>query len=301
MSDNILSFLTKSSQMVEKYLSSLSAESDFSKGLVESMRYTLLIGGKRLRPALLYASYSLFDDNLDNASRAAAAIEMVHTYSLIHDDLPAMDNDDLRRGKPTNHKVFGEAVAILAGDGLLTKAFELLSSDRYEIAPLYKVRLVNILATLAGDRGMVAGQYADVQNEGKAISKELLEYIHSRKTGALIKASLLMGQVSAMGALNEDISSTDSLALSKYADNIGLIFQIVDDILDVTSNSETLGKSVGKDENSQKVTYPALYGLEESYKIVEELYTEARDCLLAFGERAELLIEIARFLKERKS
>ena len=257
--NNILSFFQESSERVEHFLDKKFVNSSiYTVKLTEGMRYSLFAGGKRLRPALVYASYGIFSDDYDYVTPFAAAIEVIHTYSLIHDDLPAMDNDDMRRGKPSNHIAFGEAEAILAGDALLTKAFEIMSD--YTVSPNIpdniRVNAVYKLALAAGDLGMVGGQYADIAAEGRKATSELVEFIHKNKTAALIECAVYLGGI-AGGADDKQIEQL--ISFGRYA---GLAFQVIDDILDITSSSETLGKNIQKDINSHKATYPAVYSIE---------------------------------------
>ncbi len=260
--------------------------------LAEAMRYSLLGGGKRLRPILtLMAAEACGCDPVDSLP-AACAVEMVHTYSLIHDDLPAMDDDDLRRGRPTCHKAFDEATAILAGDGLLTLAFETIA--RYTHPPEAAIRCVRILAEGAGPIGMVGGQMADLQAEGNAAGTlAQLEAIHRRKTGALLRASLLMG--AAVAGASDDISR----ALDCYGHAVGLAFQIIDDLLDVQGDEVKLGKRVGKDSDLGKWTYPAFLGIEGSRRKARQLADEARAALLPLGDRKGRLEALAWDLLER--
>lgn len=296
--NNIKEFFKTSSERVETFLESYITNSSlFTSGLNEGMRYSLFAGGKRLRPALVYASYSLFKDDYDYVTPFAAAIEVIHTYSLIHDDLPAMDNDDMRRGKPSNHKAFGEAEAILAGDALLTKAFEIMSDTSYSPHMPVDIRLKAIykLARAAGDKGMVGGQFADITSEGRKPTIELVDYIHKNKTSALIECAIYLGAVAAEAKENE---IDNLIAFGKYT---GLAFQVVDDILDITSTSEVLGKNVQKDIESNKATYPAVYSLEGAKQKADEYINKALYHLDIFGERADILRDIASFITERNS
>jgi len=259
-----------------------------------AMRYSLFAGGKRIRPILCLEAARAVSDDAEDAISAACSLELIHTYSLIHDDLPALDNDDYRRGKLTNHKVFGEAMAILAGDSLLTWAFQVLSE--LDAPPVRKVRLIAELATAAGTvGGMIAGQVADLEGEGKPPTAPLLESIHRAKTGALLRASLRMGAIYA-GANEEQYA-----ALSCYGEHMGLAFQIVDDLLDVEESSAALGKTAGKDAQQQKITFPAVYGLERSHRMAEEHCALAHEALKPFGERAARLGELADHIVQRKS
>lgn len=262
--------------------------------LQDAMRYSLMAGGKRLRPALCMMSASMFGDE-DKALDIACAMEMIHTYSLIHDDLPAMDDDNMRRGKPTNHVVFGEAYAILAGDGLLNLAFEVMLQSALENAGsgLYYNEAMHIIASASGVRGMVGGQVADMMFEGKDKDEEVLRYIHSRKTAALIKASIMSGAI-LIGVSEDDIG-----ALAEYGDCIGIVFQIVDDILDVTGDPEKVGKTLGKDSQTDKQTFAGLYGVERSRQIAAEKTQQAIDALTRFEDRAADLAALAVMLRDR--
>jgi geranylgeranyl diphosphate synthase type II len=260
-----------------------------------AMRYSLFAGGKRIRPILCVQGAAAIADDAVGALEAGCALEMIHTYSLIHDDLPALDNDDFRRGKPTCHKVFGEAMAILAGDALFTLAMQtLVTIDGLEASRM--VALVRELSFSAGTvDGMIGGQVTDIEGEQKTPTAELLELIHRAKTGALLRASVRMGGMCA-GA-----DEAQAAALSNYGKHVGLAFQIVDDILDVEESSESLGKTAGKDAAQGKVTFPAVYGLENSRKMAHEECVRAHEALLIFGERARRLHEIADLIVERKS
>ncbi|MBI4164485.1 MAG: polyprenyl synthetase family protein [Acidobacteria bacterium] len=256
------------------------------------MRHSVFAGGKRLRPILCLEGGRLFKGDEKSLLRLGAALELIHTYSLIHDDLPALDNDDLRRGKPTCHKAFGEATAILAGDALLTLAFEIISAP--SSSPQLRLQIVHELARAIGTRdGMVGGQVADLESESQGATASLVDYIHSAKTGAFLRAAVRSGAMEA-GARGDDLAR-----VSSYGEKIGLAFQIADDILDVTGTSAELGKSAGKDDQQHKATYPAIHGLEESRRIATRLVAEACDALAPYGERAGRLRQIARFLIER--
>lgn len=266
------------------------------KKIYDSMRYSLLAGGKRLRPILCLATCELIGGTVEMALPAACAIEMIHTMSLIHDDLPAMDNDDYRRGQPTNHKLYGEDIAILAGDGLLAHAFELVASQTKNVDPQNLLQVVTRLGRAVGAMGLVGGQVVDLECEGKSdVNVETLNFIHTRKTGALLEACVVCGAILA-GATPEDIQR-----LSRYAQRIGLAFQIIDDILDITSTPEELGKSVGKDVRAQKVTYPRIWGLEASREEAKKLTEAAIAELAPYGEKAEPLRAIAQLIVTRKS
>jgi geranylgeranyl diphosphate synthase, type II len=259
----------------------------------KAMRYSVFAGGKRLRPILCLASAESCGGDALAALPLACAVECIHTYSLIHDDLPCMDDDDLRRGMPTSHKVFGEGIAVLAGDALLTFAFELAA----EVPgwPRYPVKeIVQELAGAAGSRKLIAGQVVDLESEGKRVSLPLLRFIHESKTAALLRATIRLGAMSA----NAPPARLESL--SKFGTALGLAFQVIDDILDVTQSSETLGKSAGKDVAAEKATYPAVVGLEESRKVAKRLTEEAHRSLQPFGPKSDVLHRIADYLLDRK-
>ncbi|PTY01904.1 farnesyl-diphosphate synthase [Verrucomicrobia bacterium LW23] len=260
----------------------------------DAMRYSIFAGGKRLRPILCLAAAEVIGGEYENALPLACAVEIVHTYSLIHDDLPCMDNDDFRRGKPTSHKVYGEGMAVLAGDALLTIAFEAAAgaraTERYNHAAM-----ILELARASGSQGMVAGQVADIEGEGKKISVEDLQYIHLNKTAALITASIRLGGMAA----NAEPAQLD--ALTTFGRSLGLAFQVIDDILDITQTTEQLGKSAGKDVAAQKATYPALLGLDRAREIADELTTASRSALQPFGEKGKPLEMIADYLLDRKN
>ncbi len=279
-----------------RLLSYLDYEKGYNNTLIESMKYSLFAGGKRLRPVLALASYDLFGDNIGEVIPYACALEMIHTYSLIHDDLPAMDNDDYRRGKPTNHKVYGEGIAILAGDGLLSYAFEIMLDDASkQKQPGPYIRCIKAIANAAGIGGMVAGQTVDLESENKVIDKRILEYIHLNKTAALIVASLKTGAIIGK-APEEDVKCMEQVGL-----NLGLAFQIRDDILDVTGDKSKLGKNIGSDIDKHKSTYPALYGLETSVAYVKELTENANSLLVGYKDRSDFLLELGNYLIRRES
>jgi geranylgeranyl diphosphate synthase, type II len=258
----------------------------------QAMRYSLFAGGKRLRPALCLAASEACGGSADDAVPLACAVECVHTYSLIHDDLPAMDNDDFRRGKPTNHKVFGEGIAILAGDALLTQAFEI--AGRCKGWPRYSHREVLLeLAQAAGSLQLIAGQVADLEGEGKRISAAQLKYIHERKTSALLCCSARLGGMSA------NCTRAQLRALTDFGYHVGLAFQIIDDILDITQTSEKLGKTAGKDTRSQKATYPAIVGMDKSKKIAQQLTQRAFAALKTFRGKGVALEALAKYLLHR--
>ncbi|TFG48790.1 MAG: polyprenyl synthetase family protein [Candidatus Brocadiia bacterium] len=270
----------------------LSEQQGIESRLYDAMAYCLCSPGKRIRGSLVLWSCEVVSGSVNsNAETAAAAVEMVHTYSLIHDDLPAMDDDDLRRGRATCHKAFDEATAILAGDGLLTLAFEVLAKDVDN--PHLAVKLIGQLSEAAGCGGMIAGQMADLKAEGTEPDRELLEYIHINKTAKMFRAS------AQMGALVGAADIIQLRALSEYGLKMGLGFQIADDILDVSGTSEQLGKTAGKDEKSGKMTYPSLIGLEKSRELEKKLASEAAESLELFGDRAEILRQLSNALAGR--
>ena len=261
--------------------------------LHKAMRYSVFAGGKRLRPVLVIAGAEAVGGTASQVMSAACAMELIHTYSLVHDDLPAMDNDDFRRGAPTNHKVFGEAMAILAGDALLTLAFRLVADNAGQSAALREV--VMDIADAAGHKGMVAGQVADLEAEGRRVGADTVDYIHAHKTGALIRTSLRIG------AMLCGADAAQVRALSVAGADLGLAFQIVDDILDVVASSEELGKTAGKDQIQQKATYPAIHGIEASRARAAFLIRDAEEALRVLGPRAEPIRALGRFILERKA
>jgi geranylgeranyl diphosphate synthase type II len=270
-------------------------ESEQPSTIHRAMRYSLFAGGKRIRPILCMEAGRAIREDVTGVEAVACALEMIHTYSLIHDDLPALDNDDFRRGKPTNHKVFGDAMAILAGDALLTLAFITLS-HLPDCSSDARVRLIAELAAASGTvDGMIGGQVADIEGERQTPTAELLQYIHHAKTGALLRASLRMGAIWA-GASDRQLA-----ALTSYGEHIGLAFQIVDDILDVEESSAALGKTAGKDAHQGKVTFPAVYGLDRSRDMARVEVARADEALAIFGERGSRLRQIAGMIVSRKS
>jgi len=265
--------------------------------LHEAMRYAVLGGGKRVRPALLYATARTVGLSEDSVEAAACAIELVHVYSLVHDDLPAMDDDDLRRGRPTCHKAYDEATAILVGDGLQPLAFELLAADpALPAAPAIRLRLIEILAHASGSLGMAGGQAIDLAVQGKVLDVAQVEDMHARKTGALIRASVLMA-----AACAPSLEPRLHAALSQFAEAIGLAFQIQDDLLDVLGDASTLGKPTGADRARAKPTYPAVVGVAAAQARMRELHARAREALAPFGTRAEPLTQLAEWLLARRS
>ena len=291
--------LKRYQEIVNKELEKYVRKEDCPEKLLnESMEYSLMAGGKRLRPILVIVAYELFKNDYEECMPFAVAIEMVHNFSLIHDDLPEIDNDDFRHGIPTNHKKFNHATALLAGDGLLNDAYSVLSQEiQYSLENQYreitknKVKAFNEF-TKAVDR-MIAGEYLDTELEGKQISKEMLEYIHKNKTGALLKLCIRMGAIIA-GAKQDDIEK-----LTNYAEKIGLAFQIKDDILSEEGNPEITGKPVGNDKELEKCTYVSYYGLDGAKEKLEIITKEAIDELEKYGEKAMFLKQIAEYIKDR--
>lgn len=289
-------YLAEQQQLVDRALDAwLPAENVPPFSIHKAMRYSVFAGGKRIRPILAIASARAVSDSADGIENAAVTLEMIHTYSLIHDDLPAMDNDDLRRGRPTCHKVFGDALAILAGDALCTLAFEVLSRLR-GIGADRKVKLIEELARASGTvGGMIAGQVHDIEGESRMPSVALLEQIHRAKTGALLRASVRIGAIYA-GATAEELE-----LLTDYGERVGLAFQIVDDILDVEQTSEKLGKTAGKDQEQQKITFPAVFGLERSRQMAEQERLNAHAALQNFDDRADRLRQLADVVVQRQT
>ncbi len=288
--------LARRARLVERALEQrMPPEGAHPARLTSAMRYSLFAGGKRIRPVLCLAAAEAAGGREEDALFAACALEMVHTYSLIHDDLPAMDDDDLRRGRPTCHRAFDEATAVLAGDALLTLAFEVLAdpAEGKSLDPAARLRMVRELSVAAGWRGMVGGQQADMEGEGKDPDFPTLEYIHTHKTGALLRAAVLLGGLAA-GAGDEVMK-----ALAAFGGKAGLAFQVVDDILDLTATTEDLGKDAGSDEERKKMTYPALFGLEESRLRAKSLIEEAK-AALAPVPRPEALAGLADFVLLRR-
>ncbi len=296
----IKTYLTEQKKRVEKALLKYTPlpEDPFARHL-ESVRYSLFVGGKRIRPILCLAAAEAVSDSTeisDDLYPICCALECIHTYSLIHDDLPAMDNDDLRRGKPTNHTIYGEAGAILAGDALLTWAFDLLSAQKKSsISSENRLRIIQVIARAAGTFGMVGGQALDIENENTTFPFKMLETIHKSKTGALITASVLSGAIGA-GASDKQLHH-----LRKYGDKIGLAFQIVDDLLDVTCTTEELGKTAGSDAEHGKATYPAYFGIDETRNKAKEAVENAVESLASFDNKAEPLRMLARYIYDRSN
>ncbi|ACB50228.1 geranylgeranyl pyrophosphate synthase [Crocosphaera subtropica ATCC 51142] len=292
---DLASYLKEKKQLVEAALDQ-SLPITRPEKIYEAMRYSLLAGGKRLRPILCLTTCELMGGTREMSLPTACALEMIHTMSLIHDDLPAMDNDDYRRGKLTNHKVYGEDIAILAGDALLSYAFEYVATQTRNVDLANLMDVIARLGRTVGAAGLVGGQVLDLESEGRAdVTVDTLKFIHIHKTGALLETSVVSGAILA-GAKPEDIER-----LSRYAQNIGLAFQIIDDILDVTASTEELGKTAGKDQRDQKATYPSLWGLEESQKQAQALIDDAIAQLSPYGQSAQPLTAIAQFIVARKN
>ncbi len=291
---NLSQFRTHYEPVIQQEMAELISALSIPESLKESMHYSLQAGGKRIRPMLLLATMHEQGAAHPDALKVAAAIEMIHTYSLIHDDLPSMDNDDLRRGMPTNHKVFGEAIAILAGDALLTFSFGILA--RLEnVSAEDKVRLIDLLSTSAGAEGMVGGQVLDIEGEEKQLTLEQLEQVHVLKTGALLTYSIISGAI--LGGANAE----QLMALSTFGRHLGLAFQIQDDILDVTGTSEELGKTAGKDETSDKSTYPGILTLPKAKEKLDYHAQQALDAIAGLPGDQQLLKELTELIVQRKS
>lgn len=295
----IKTYLNEKRLLIDSFLKAYFNASIRPELMRDSMVYSLSAGGKRIRPILALASYEACGGKPEDIVPYASALEFIHTYSLIHDDLPAMDDDDLRRGQPTNHKVFGEGMAILAGDGLLTEAFYIIAGPKPPQSPAPSPELlltvIKELAMASGINGMVGGQAADLLSEGMNVGIEQLSFIHTCKTGALITASARMGAILA-GA-----DSSRLLAITKYAEAIGLAFQIIDDILDIKGDSAELGKTPGSDIRKKKMTYPGVYGMDISMEKAESLITDAMTAVESFDDRADPLRGIAMYILERRS
>jgi geranylgeranyl diphosphate synthase type II len=296
---DLKSYLKEKIALVDTALDSfLPKEEELPQSIHKAMRYSIFAGGKRVRPVLMLAACEAVGGIINIAMPAACAMELIHTYSLIHDDLPAMDDDDFRRGRPTNHKVFGDAIAILAGDGLLTEAFKLMSDPRFAVGvdAGVKIAVIHEIATCAGTYGMVGGQVVDMESEGKSdIDLPTVQYIHTHKTGALIKASVVAGAL--LGGADEK----QLAAIKRYGEAAGLAFQIADDILDIEGTTEEIGKDAGSDQARGKATYPAVMGLAAAKQEAQAMMDEAMLALEPLGGAAEPLREIARYIVERKN
>jgi geranylgeranyl diphosphate synthase type II len=291
---NLKSYLVSRQKRIDRALDRYLPKQNVRPATIhKAMRYSLFAGGKRLRPILCLAAAEACGGKIDRALPLACALECIHTYSLVHDDLPSMDNDDFRRGRPTCHKVFGDGIAVLAGDGLLTIAFEIVArakfSRRYDM-PI----LLHEVAVAAGSQKLIAGQVADLEAEGKNVNRAQLRYIHENKTSAILTTSVRLGAISA------DANPKQLAAITKFGRALGLAFQIVDDILDVTQTSEKLGKSAGKDVAAKKATYPAVIGLTQSRTEAKRLTRQAHDALSIFGAKAEALHALSNYLLDRE-
>lgn len=271
----------------------LPRKDEYPKSLHKAIRYSVFAGGKRLRPYLTMLTYQMYKDNPEPITPVAAAIEMIHTFSLIHDDLPDIDNDEYRRGKKSCHALFGEGEALLAGDGLLVGAFEMITYA--EISAEHRVRFIRELAHECGIQGLIAGQMLDIESEGKKVTPKILNYIHENKTAKLINISLRFGAI-AGGAPAEELA-----LIEEYGNCIGLVYQIVDDLLDIEGSQEELGKSIGKDAVAGKATFPSVYGVEESNRKARELTDKAKQSISKLGDKATLLVTLADYLLSRKS
>ena len=288
---NIKDYLQNRSALVDRALERwMPGDEVLPRSLHQAMRYSVFAGGKRLRPILMIAACESLGGHAGQVLHAACAMEMIHTYSLIHDDLPAMDDDDFRRGRPTNHKVYGEATAILAGDALLTEAFRILADAEANrsVPPATVIKVIELVARYAGSQGMVGGQVVDMESEGKEIDFPTLEYIHTHKTGGLILASVQVGAL--LGGAND----SQVAAIKRFGGAAGLAFQIADDILDVVGDQQHLGKNVGSDQARGKATYPAQLGLDEARQRADELCGIAISALAPLGQSAEILQELPR-------
>lgn len=292
----MLKKLSKLIKLINKnLLKYLKYKNEFPSVIFKAVRYSVFAGGKRIRPVLLLLTSKAYGMNIKYVMPVACGIEMIHTYSLIHDDLPAMDNDDYRRGKLTSHKKFGEAIAILAGDALLTKAFETFCECNRFISDEKLLKVIKLISDASGINGMVGGQAADILFENKNVSKKTLDFIHSHKTGALIKASILSGAILS-GADKNELKLWD-----RFGEIVGLIFQITDDILDVTSTTKKLGKTAGKDAKQKKATFPAIYGLEKSRKIVLKLLLEAKKILYKIKRPTRDILNLVTYIATREN
>lgn len=290
---NLNDYFSLNKNIVEAELEKLIESKTEIPVIFDAMRYSLLAGGKRLRPILAIMSCELFDGEIKDILPFACGIEMIHTYSLIHDDLPAMDNDDYRRGRLTNHKVYGDGYAILAGDALLNKAFEVMHEALLKNPKIEYVKALSYISKASGTEGMIGGQCIDLYYENKRIDLDILNAMHDKKTGALIKAPLVAGALIA-GAAEEDI-----IRIEKFGELIGLAFQISDDILDVEGSTEKLGKKVGSDADNNKSTYVSCYGLEKSKLMAAEIVQQAQELISQYGGKGLLLKELSKYIIER--
>ncbi|MGI5998661.1 MAG: polyprenyl synthetase family protein [Lutispora sp.] len=290
---NLNQFIEKYGEIIENNLNKLYNNEKSLPVIEDAMKYSLLAGGKRLRPLLTLMSCDLFDGSIDEVLPYACCIEIIHTYSLIHDDMPAMDNDDYRRGKLANHKVFGEGFALLAGDALLNNAYEILLDCIINDPSIQKIRAASIISKAAGLNGMIGGQAIDLYYENKNIDIEKLNEMHSKKTGALIKAAL------EVGAIISKASYEDLERVRTFGENLGRAYQISDDILDVIGTKEKMGKTIGKDAKNNKSTYVTFYGLDKSKKILFDTISNAKEAIEVYGCKAKLLLELADFIAYR--
>jgi len=291
-------YLDEKKAIVDKALDeAMPRPSGLAGEVITAMNYSLFAGGKRLRPILCIAGAEAVGGSADTVLPVACALELIHTYSLIHDDLPAMDNDDFRRGKPTNHTVFGDALALLAGDGLLTLAFNLMARQGFacDADKGLLLRVIYLISNAAGYKGMVGGQTVDIAYEGKEPDPSVVEYIHRHKTGSLIATAVTSGAILAGG------SEEQEKAINRYGQQIGLAFQIADDVLNVEGDKDMMGKGIGSDRARGKMTYPGVFGIPESKRTQEELVESAIDCLRGFDEKADPLRNIARYIIKRKA
>ncbi len=290
---DLQNYLNEKKNLVNKTLDILlPGEDTYPYSVHKAMRYSIFAGGKRLRPIITIASAEACGGNLEVVINAACAIEMIHTYTLIHDDLPAMDNDDYRRGKLTCHKAFNEAIAILAGDALLTYAFEILAQDG--IKNKVNMEIIKDISKAIGSKGLIGGQIVDLESENNNFDESILNYIHENKTAALFKAAIKTG------ALMSCADKEKTTLLDLYAKYLGLAFQITDDILDIEGEKDKIGKDVGSDEKNSKLTFPSMYGLEKSRSMAKENLNKAMKCLDVFGDKAVILKELARYVIIRK-
>ncbi|MEA4853600.1 MAG: farnesyl diphosphate synthase [Christensenella sp.] len=291
-----MSVLTKYTGMIDKRLRELLDVDGTNRTVKEAMNYSVSAGGKRLRPTLNIMANALLDGDIEETMDIACALEMIHTYSLIHDDLPAMDNDTLRRGKPTNHVVYGEGMAILCGDALLNYAYEVMLQNamRYPENLQAHLQAMDAVAKSAGIFGMVTGQCCDIENEGKTLSAEEVDFVHRHKTGAIIKSALLSGLL----LCNPEKKYLDAISL--YGEDIGVTFQIIDDVLDVVGDEKLMGKTLGKDADEEKFTFVTLFGVEESMRIARQKTEEAIAAMDVFGEKGKDLSELAEVILKRK-
>lgn len=297
-SNNIALYLKQKRTLVESFLKSYFEKSPSPSILYDAIKYSLFAGGKRIRPILVFASYEACGGNPEDIIPQATAVELIHTYSLIHDDLPSMDNDELRRGKPTCHKVFGEAIAILAGDALLTEAFLMITNTSYHVKKFRPSCLMNTtreIAYAAGACGMVGGQAQDILSENSKPDLNTLHFIHFHKTALLIRASVRTGAILA------GIRGNRLRSLTRYGENVGLAFQIIDDILDIEGKTVELGKEAGSDIKKNKMTYPALIGIQESRKRAQELVSDGINAIHNFSLKADPLRGIARYIVKRRA